>query len=169
MQASALAVPVNILPLTVKLPTLLAPKKRNICVFDPKRMEHYGTLRKLLGGVVNLLWFERFSKPSLEAGELSQGIGFHDVESLNPAAIIVELEVVSMAPDWRDGIRLLENFRRSQRFNTGARLIVISNRDVILNAHKEFERLNVDSVFTWEGLSIAELRNQLLAIVRERI
>jgi hypothetical protein len=171
MEASALALPapVKILPIAARFSTLLAPSKRNICVFDPRKNEHYRYLRKLLGSLAAILWFERFSKNSLESGEMAQGVRFEDIERLNPAVIIAELELIAKAPDWRDGISLLENFRRNQRFDSGTSLIVISNHNAIFQAHTDFERLGVASVFTWDGLSIQEIRHKFLTIVRGQL
>jgi hypothetical protein len=168
MAAAVLAIPqTSFFPLTRKRPVLLAPQKRNICIFDPKRREHNFTLRKLLDNLATLLWFERFSKDILDNGGLAHGVNTDDIESWSPAVIIAELEVISEMPDWNDGIRLLENYRRGQRFDIGTRLIVVSSHNAILGAHKEFKRLGVDSVFTWDSLRNRELRERFVAAVRE--
>lgn len=165
--AATEVIPLHEVPFLCRLPELrLAPRKRNICVFDPDRRGHYPLLRGTLKNLANIVWFDRFSRESLGQNELAVNIGIDEVNALNPPILIVELELIRPNPDWRDGIRLLENFRRSQRFNSVKDVIVLSNSRTILEAgHNNFLRLGVSFTFPWEALRRQEMREDFVDIV----
>jgi hypothetical protein len=156
------------LPFTAKSQLRMISRKRNICVFDPRKDAHFRTVFNLLGNLVDIHWFDDFSAESLEKGELSENEDISSMDKLNPAMFIVELELLAH-PNWRNGVKLMENFRRSQQFNTGMVLTVISNAHAILAAQKDCERLAVDWFFCWDsffGPNSPATKQNLVHIVR---
>lgn len=170
MRAATVAMQPEILgmPLLSKMKIGPAPRRRNICVFDPREDAHFRTLKSILGGLVDIYWFDQFSKESLDGGDLSEGLSWDLVSRLSPAMLIVELELLAY-PNWRTGVQLMENFRRSQKFNTGVALTIISNAQAILAAEPNFERLGVDWIFCWGsfyGPNSFAIKQSLLRKVR---
>ena len=159
----------SFLPFTSKLKVAPVSRKRNICVFDPNKRTHYRSLEGVLKDIVDIHWFDDFSRESLEAGELAEGQEPGELARFKPVMIIVELELLLGSPNWHDGVKLLENFRRSEAFDTGVEVMIISNAHAVLAAHNHgvFERLNVKWTFCWDLLYSPATRHNIQTIVRD--
>ena len=143
--------------------------KQDVIIFDRLRSAHEPRIRGLYADFLESFWIGEFSRNNLDRGGIGDKFSASDLLGLDPVLFVTELELVSLPPNWMEGIQLLENIRKIPGFKLVPPALVITNSKALCRAHHNFGRLNVRWAFTWKGLRLFSEQDRFRGIIRQLV
>ena len=127
--------------------------KQIVVVFDTSWAEdspgHQKIIGEIMGDRVDIRVFSFFTLTSLQGGEVGEGISPDDIGRIDPAIIIVELDIMAILRP--TGVMLVENLRRASRLSLTP-IFVTTDIPCRLVTRRQLRKLGVEEVFPWTDL-----------------